>query len=60
MNTGSRPTALKERTGLFTPPGMTSRARANSVSDRDANERGRFRAAFPPRTTVWPYFRPGG
>src|SRR5262249_48248583 len=33
MNTGLPPTARQERTGLFTPPGMTSLARAKSSSD---------------------------
>src|SRR5262249_32724028 len=33
MNTGVPPTARQERTGLLTPPGMTSHARAKSSSD---------------------------
>src|SRR5438132_2832572 len=32
MNRGTPPTAPKARTGEFTPPGVTSRARANSDS----------------------------
>src|SRR6516164_5798652 len=34
MNLGTPPTAPKARTGEFTPPGVTSRARANSDSLR--------------------------
>ena len=34
MNRGTPPTEPNARTGEFTPPGMTSRARANSDSLR--------------------------
>src|SRR5688572_13211470 len=34
MNRGVPPTALKARTGLLTPPGMTCRARSKSFADR--------------------------
>ncbi|GAA0517061.1 hypothetical protein GCM10008937_25710 [Deinococcus depolymerans] len=33
MKRGVPPTLRKARTGLFTPPGVTARARANSASD---------------------------
>src|SRR3954449_6089328 len=33
MNRGVPPTALNARTGEFTPPGVTARARANSAAD---------------------------
>ncbi|GHF66936.1 hypothetical protein GCM10017782_00580 [Deinococcus ficus] len=33
MNRGVPPTLRKARTGLFTPPGVTAFARANSRSD---------------------------
>src|SRR5438552_3314363 len=35
MKGGSPPTALKARTGLFTPPGITAFARAKSACDFD-------------------------
>jgi hypothetical protein len=34
MKTGDPPTALKARTGEFTPPAMMPRARANAEMDR--------------------------
>src|SRR3954454_15061963 len=34
MNRGVPPTALKARTGEFTPPGVTARARSNSAAER--------------------------
>ena len=33
MNRGVPPTALNARTGEFTPPGVTARARSNSAAD---------------------------
>src|SRR5215472_11866667 len=36
MNTGSPPTAPNARTGEFTPPGITARARRNSVAESGA------------------------
>ena len=39
MNRGTPPTAPNARTGEFTPPGVTSRARANSDSLRAGHAR---------------------
>jgi hypothetical protein len=33
MNRGVPPTALNARTGEFTPPGVTARARSNQAAD---------------------------
>src|SRR5574341_1665899 len=41
MNNGSRPTALKARTGLLTPPGRICCARANSFADFGVFDEGR-------------------
>jgi hypothetical protein len=37
MNRGVPPTARKARTGEFTPPGVTSRARSNQAADTGAS-----------------------
>ena len=39
MKRGVPPTALKARTGEFTPPGVTALARANRASDRSWSHR---------------------
>ena len=40
MKTGVPPTALKARTGEFTPPGKSAQARSKSVEERGRLEPG--------------------
>src|SRR5688572_13713360 len=48
-NGGSPPTALNARTGEFTPPGITSLARASSFDERDTDASSARERASNPR-----------